>query len=80
MYAEKNIPKFSWLRIHGKAGQDDFGISGDNRLVVSEKIMRILNRFRLANCDAEKYIKEIEEDSCKLPDSSDRLVENALPI
>ncbi len=55
LYPSREIPKFYRLRIHGKAGLDDLGISDDNMLVVSERILRIMSQFHLNNCDIEKY-------------------------
>lgn len=51
LYPSKEIPKFYRLRIHGKAGIDDFGISDDNMLVVSERILRLMSQFHIDNCD-----------------------------
>ena len=55
LYPSREIPKFYWLRIHGKAGIDDLGISDDNMLVVSERILRLMSQFHLNNCDIEEY-------------------------
>jgi hypothetical protein len=55
LYPNRKIPKFYWLKIHGKAGYDDFGISDENTLVVSEKVLELLKKFKIDNCDIEKY-------------------------
>jgi len=55
LYPSRELPKFYWLRIHGKAGMDDLGISDDNMLIVSERILRVMSQFHLDNCDIEEY-------------------------
>lgn len=39
------LPKFYWLKVHGTAGQTDFGLSTDMRLVVSEEARLLLEQF-----------------------------------
>lgn len=51
LYPGKSLPEFRWLKIFGTPGRDDFGISGDYRLVVSERILNLLKRFGLSHCD-----------------------------
>lgn len=55
LYPQKDIPNFFWLRIHGKAGVDDLGVSDDNMLIVSERILSVMKNFHLNNCDIEEY-------------------------
>ncbi len=50
-YPEKEVPPMKWFKIKGKAGVDDFGLSKDNQLVVSERIMEEL-RPKIGNCQA----------------------------
>lgn len=45
------LPPFSWLIIHGTAQQDDFGMSATRSLIVSERMLQVLKRGRLDNCD-----------------------------
>jgi hypothetical protein len=47
----RELPSFSWLIINGTAQRDDFGISATGSLVVSERILQVLKRGRLDNCD-----------------------------
>ena len=47
----QQLPKFSWLLIHGAAQQDDFGLSADGSLIVSESILQAMKGGRLDNCD-----------------------------
>jgi hypothetical protein len=47
----RTLPPFSWLIVHGTAGRDDFGVSAKGSLVVSERMLQVLKRGRLDNCD-----------------------------
>lgn len=43
MYLDVILPEFVWLKINGKAGSDDFGISESKKmLVVSETTLNII--------------------------------------
>jgi uncharacterized repeat protein (TIGR02543 family) len=42
LYPNRQLPKFVWLKIEGKPGQDDFGITPGLRLVVSERVLELL--------------------------------------
>ena len=56
LYADREIPEFSWLKICGRAGVDDFGISSDNCLVVSERALKAMQDVaNLENCDITEY-------------------------
>ena len=57
LFPECNLPRFVWLKITGEAGVDDFGMSLSHRLVVSERILGILQQGRLHYCDIENYKK-----------------------
>lgn len=56
LYPNRELPEFTWLKVKGRAGADDFGISGDYRLVVSERVMRCLRKFNMNNCIIKKYM------------------------
>ena len=47
----KVIPGFTWLKITGCAGKDDFGIEADGRLVVSERALKLIQDFNLNHCE-----------------------------
>lgn len=51
LYPDLKLPPFVWLKIDGKAGMDDFGISGNHELIVSERVMLLLRSFNIAHCD-----------------------------
>ena len=55
LHGDRPLPAFSWLQITGRAGTDDFGLSSSHRLVVSERIMNLLNAFGLKYCDVSEY-------------------------
>ena len=56
LYAGRQLPKFVWLRIVGKAGQDDFGIAPDGRLVVSERALEALRGLGISNASVSPFI------------------------
>lgn len=55
LYPGKQLPPFFWLKINGKAGNDDFGIADDHRLVVSEKALSVLRRGCIDQADLETF-------------------------
>lgn len=50
LYPGRELPPFAWLKVHGQAGRDDFGLAADQRLVVSEQAYAVLRQFQLDNC------------------------------
>jgi len=54
VHPNKILEKFFWLKIHGKAQEDDFGISEDFYLIVSEKALAILQTCNLHYADIEE--------------------------
>lgn len=55
IYPDLELPDFYWLKIDGKAGVDDTGLSESNHLVVSEGFLKILLQFNLKNCLTDEY-------------------------
>jgi hypothetical protein len=47
LFPNRKLPKCHWLRITGKAGIDDFGLSTEHRLVVSGLALEFLQRGSL---------------------------------
>jgi hypothetical protein len=45
------LPKFVWMQVLGSPGHDDFGLSADHRLVVSERMLELLKAAGMAHCD-----------------------------
>lgn len=55
LYPQKQLPVFAWLRVTGQAGEDDFGLAKDGRLVVSEAALDTLKRFGISNALVEPF-------------------------
>ncbi|HWX43221.1 MAG TPA: hypothetical protein VN345_18890 [Blastocatellia bacterium] len=49
------LPRFHWLKITGQAGLDDFGMATNHRLVVSERILRLLQSLNLSDSDIREF-------------------------
>ena len=59
IYLTKEIPKFHWLKVTGRAGSDDFGISSKSCLVVSEKVLGVMrNAGNLNHCEISTYLND----------------------
>jgi len=58
LYPDTTLPEFKWLQVFGNPGQDDFGISKDFRLVVSEPILNTLKSYGLSHCDISDWTAE----------------------
>lgn len=54
-HPKASLPTFSWLKVGGKAGEDDFGIARDNRLVVSEQVLQLLAQQGIENALVEPF-------------------------
>jgi hypothetical protein len=48
-----DLPAFRWLRVTGRASLDDFGLSPDLRLIVSERALDLLRIYALAHADVQ---------------------------
>jgi hypothetical protein len=55
MNGDRTLPAFSWLKITGQAGKDDFGLSMSRHLIVSERAMNLLKVFGLKYCEVSEY-------------------------
>jgi hypothetical protein len=57
LYGDRQIPKFRWLQILGKAGQDDFGIlpAPDLRLVISDRILEALRQLGISHATIQPF-------------------------
>ena len=49
------LPPFNWMKIFGKAGKDDFGISDKHLLIVSENAYNLLALFKINAADVQDY-------------------------
>src|SRR4051812_34541577 len=43
LHPGKTLPPFVWLKPVGVAGRDDFGMGKENRLVVSDRALQLIN-------------------------------------
>jgi len=55
LHGDKRLPKFHWLKATGKAGQHDFGIAKDLRLVISENALRVIRKTKIEHASIEEY-------------------------
>jgi hypothetical protein len=55
MQPDTELPSFVWLQIDGKAGRDDFGLATGYDLIVSQRALDILKKFRLAYATISPY-------------------------
>ena len=46
-----DLPQFYWLYVSGVAGVDDFGVSDDLRLTISERVLDLLKTFSIKSAD-----------------------------
>jgi hypothetical protein len=49
------LPPFAWLKVVGVAGQDDFGMGLDFRLVISAAALRVIQATRPKAMDVEAF-------------------------
>ena len=54
LYPTLQLPKFVWLRIDGRPGQDDFGLAKGIRLVVSERAWELI-KHRASNAIVAEF-------------------------
>jgi hypothetical protein len=50
-YPDRELPRFAWLKVGGMPGRDDFGISPNHILVVSEKALALLRGFGIEHAE-----------------------------
>lgn len=55
LYPGSKLPEFLWLEVTGKAAQDDFGLSPQHRLVVSQRILDMLREAGMSHCDVTEF-------------------------
>lgn len=55
-YPDLKLPEFQWLLIYGTAGTDDFGLSKDYRLVISDLALSILKKFKINHAETSEHI------------------------
>ncbi len=55
MHPARELPRFTWLRPRGTAGESDFGAAPDGRLVVSKRGLEALQPLGVANALIEPF-------------------------
>jgi hypothetical protein len=50
------LPQFFWLRISGRPGHEDVGITADARLVVSERVFRALSDVGISHARVSEFV------------------------
>lgn len=51
----KVLPSFSWLKVCGVSGEDDFSLNEDGIFLASESAMRLMLGFNLKNAEITEY-------------------------
>jgi hypothetical protein len=54
-HGDRKLPPFAWMKVHGEAGRDDFGLSSDLILVISERALDALSALGLAYATTEPF-------------------------
>jgi hypothetical protein len=49
------VPLLCWMKVKGRAGKDDIGLTNDARLVVSSSVLEEMQRFSLDHCVVKDY-------------------------
>ena len=55
LYPDRVLPGFNWMKISGKEGEDDFSLSSEFVLIVSEKAYNLLSLFNISAADVQDY-------------------------
>ena len=51
LHGDRDLPDFRWLRVHGVAYQQDFGLTSGALLIVSEPALKVLKTGNIAHAD-----------------------------
>lgn len=54
-HPDKQNLQYHWLKIHGLAGETDFGLTERYELVISEKALYFLKQFNIETIEIEPY-------------------------
>ena len=49
------VPQFVWLKVSGAPGKDDFGLTANAGLVVSERVLKEMKSGQLEHCDVSAF-------------------------
>jgi len=53
LHPERELPDFYWLKIVGEPATDDFGLSEDHHLTVSQEALSVLQDANIAHAERE---------------------------
>ena len=56
LYTDRELPRFLWLKVDGSAGQDDFGVTLDLQLVVSDRALETLVEVGISHALVEPFV------------------------
>jgi len=56
LYPDRELPRFLWLKVEGSAGQDDFGVTSNLQLVVSDRALKALVDVGISHALVEPFI------------------------
>lgn len=51
----RELPKLYWMKVSGAPGSDDFGLTSDARLVVSEGVLEEMKQLQFNHCDVKQF-------------------------
>ncbi len=55
IYPDRELPMFLWLKVEGAPGSDDFGVTSNLQLVVSDRALKALADVGIANALVEPF-------------------------
>lgn len=55
LYPDRELPKFLWFKIEGAPARDDFGVTPDLQLVVSDRALEVLAGVGISNALVEPF-------------------------
>ncbi|QIB74196.1 hypothetical protein GL213_08730 [Halogeometricum borinquense] len=58
LHPDMELPEFYWMQIVGDAGQDDFGISDNNRLIISREALDLLETVSIEQAEVKEFDRE----------------------
>lgn len=50
------LPPFNWMKVIGRAGIDDFGMSDDHLLIISENACNLLSHFNISAAEVNDIL------------------------
>jgi hypothetical protein len=54
-FPARELPAFAWLQVTGIPGKDDFGLSATHRLVVSRRVLELLQAEGMTQGDISEF-------------------------